>query len=699
MLLGLLLAPSVAVGQAPTWSARTGTAAAPTHTVTVAGAGVATYPPFDPAIARYAVTTTEATAGTLTVTASTSDPSGKVYVDGRLAPDGSRTLTGLEEGDEVSVFVVDSAGVARHSFVYLPVGFPTLTRVDGPGVTDADLGPGLVLMTLGLWLEPSPFFEVAVDANGVPAVVHTTTRSLDLKRQPNGHFSVSRDTTTPGRTGTALVELDARFRPVASYETEGLVDTDGHDSILLPDGSRYLLAYEPNADTGLVDAVIQEVGPDGAVEFQWNSADHVDPAAETVSTTPDYAHVNSIAIMADGDLLVSFRHLSAVFKVARTAHDGFAVGDVVWKLGGRDSTLSFVDDPDAGPCAQHDATELADGHILLFDNGSSTVTKAFCVDPADRSGPVVQRPITRIKEYAVDESAGTATLVWSWQKDDRFAHFAGSAQRLANGDTLVGWAAETDATVSEVDQAGKILWELRDPEQPAYFTYRAAKAEVPDATPPAVDVQSPVGGATYVRGQKVVASFDCTDRGGSGLQTCTAPSQAGTAIDTERVGTHTFRVEATDGAGNVSRRTRTYTVLPDHRLDALIRRAGRSTFIGGDLYGGSGKQRLTVRVGPHGRVTALVRVENDGTKRERFTLTGQPGDDRFRVEYAEPGPGTGVIALGPGESTTLRFRVIRRPAARVGDTLTVEVAARSTRHPAADDAVALRVVASRPRAS
>jgi hypothetical protein len=49
----------------------------------------------------------------------------------------------------------------------------------------------------------------------------TTTGTLDLKRQPNGNYSVSRSTTTPGRTGSAVVELDSSFNPVASHETVG----------------------------------------------------------------------------------------------------------------------------------------------------------------------------------------------------------------------------------------------------------------------------------------------------------------------------------------------------------------------------------------------------------------------------------------------------------------------------------------------
>ena len=62
---------------------------------------------------------------------------------------------------------------------------------------------------------------------------------LDLKLDGNGRFTVHRPTTTPDRTGGALVELDDQFQEVARHETvDGLVDTDDHDSLLLPDGSR-----------------------------------------------------------------------------------------------------------------------------------------------------------------------------------------------------------------------------------------------------------------------------------------------------------------------------------------------------------------------------------------------------------------------------------------------------------------------------
>ncbi len=165
--------------------------------------------------------------------------------------------------------------------------------------------------------------------------------------------------------------------------------------------------------------------------------------------------------MDDGDLLVSFRHLSSVFKIARTAHDGFARGDVVWRLGGRQSDFAFTDldgQPDGGPCAQHTASQLANGHILVFDNGAWSEAP-LCIDPADPTGALVDRVPSRVTEWAIDAQAGTATMVWNYEVLSRYAIFAGSAERLANGNTLIGWASATDAVASEVSPTGSLLWD------------------------------------------------------------------------------------------------------------------------------------------------------------------------------------------------------------------------------------------------
>ncbi len=697
---GALVAPWLPSGAAG--STTVSAAAVTPYEIEVSGTGTGMYPDFDPATERYAVTTTDETDGTVTVSVPSTEAV-DVQVNGRPAPGGSRTLEGLKGGDEISVFVTHAGTTAAYSFVYLPAGFPTLRRDTSVGNADTP-SPGLVMLTLAKWLTPSPFFETAVDANGVPAYVSAQQSALDLKRQPNGHYSVSRG--VGGAAASEVVELDEQFREVERYSTVGLVNTDNHDSILLPDRSRYLLAYEPDTASGKTDAVVQHVAADGDVLFEWNSRDHVDLATEPLvpSDDPDYAHVNSVHIMADGDLLVSFRHLSSVFKIARSAHDGFAKGEVVWKLGGRDSDFTFVDSEgadDGGPCAQHTATELSNGDIMVFDNGA-WAPDPYCIDPADPDGPGVARPLTRVTVWSPDVQTGVATMVRNIEIGNRFALFAGSAQPLDNDNVVIGWASATAAIASEVGPDGSLLWELVDEGSPKYFTYRAFKTDVPDHQHPVVSVVEPVDGATYQQGQVVAPSVDCTDKGGSSLRTCSAPS-----VDTTTPGTHTYTAVAMDGAGNQTTVQRTYIVLappappappdavPTLRPDAMIRKVGQRPFRGDDVYGVRSGQKVRAKLWrPESSVTAVVKIENDGDTADRFTVRKKVTAPDFSVRLRLPDGKRTSPVLDPGESWKLRVRVVRTRKAEAGDRGTVVVVVRSAADGSLRDKVWLRFTAA-----
>ena len=73
--------------------------------------------------------------------------------------------------------------------------------------------------------------------------------------------SFSETIPTPG-AGEEVVVLDDHWQEVRRLRTVGLLNTDLHDSILLPDGSRFLMAYEPRG-TDRLDSVIQRIGADG----------------------------------------------------------------------------------------------------------------------------------------------------------------------------------------------------------------------------------------------------------------------------------------------------------------------------------------------------------------------------------------------------------------------------------------------------
>ena len=157
--------------------------------------------------------------------------------------------------------------------------------------------------------------------------------------------------------------------------------------------------------------------------------------------------------------------------------DGRDFGEAVWRLGGKFSDFDFVDDEYAGPCAQHTATQLDNGNILIFDNGSPNPDNAYfndasmCPDPADPGGDPVGRQFTRVTEYALDAESGTASLVWEHASPAGgapwFAFFAGGVNRLDNGNTLISWASARTAVVTEVEAVtDKVVWQLRGRPQP-----------------------------------------------------------------------------------------------------------------------------------------------------------------------------------------------------------------------------------------
>jgi hypothetical protein len=68
-----------------------------------------------------------------------------------------------------------------------------------------------------------------------------------------------------------------------------------------------------------------------------------------------------------------------------------------------------------------------------------------------------------------------------------------------------------------------------------------------DTTAPRIDLRTPVQGAVYAQGQAVAASYSCT-----GAVTCAGPVPSGQPVPTAAPGPATFRVRATDDAGNTA---------------------------------------------------------------------------------------------------------------------------------------------------
>lgn len=603
-----------------------------TH-VEVTGVGVTAYPAYDEAIARYGIRTTTATAGQVQVRVVASTGS-LISVNGVPVGSGvTRTISGLTSGDEINVQVSGGGSSLSQSWIYLPDGFPQIDTVssgEGPE-------PGMTALTLRA--PGGDSYPALVDERGVPVYVgRHDTLTADLNRQPNGHYSLAVAQTEDLWGDYVIEEYDEAFRKVGSHRMVGHPKTDFHDTILLPGGGRILMAYIKASD-GQTDSWLQEVGPDGEVLLDWNSRDHVDRVNDPIlNALGDYAHLNSMQVMSDGNLLLSFRHLNQVMKIDRDT------GDVIWRLGGKRSDFTFDDDPLGGPCAQHTARELATGEIQIFDNGSAPApspSNPLCPDPEDVNGAPVYRPYSRVTVYDLDTTTMAAHLVDSYESG-AFSQFAGSAQRLGDNTlddhVFVGLnnAAQLAPPVYEgeapdaIEHAsdGSVVWTLT---APGFATYRAAKVDAPDRIAPVVTLTHPVDGTTLQQGHGLVAGFECSDRGGANLAECTADVPNGAPLSDD-VGTHQLVVRATDASGNSTTRTVSYRVTapaaivpptalpdaPDAHADAMVRKPG-ARWKGRDAYAVE-EQTITYRTRAGRTHAAHIRVRNSGGVAGRLTL-------------------------------------------------------------------------------
>ena len=136
----------------------------------------------------------------------------------------------------------------------------------------------------------------------------------------------------------------------------------------------------------------------------------------------DGAHAHRSPAFARGNVMVSMRHLDAIYVVDLDRELA------IWGLSG-----TFR--------AQHDPQLLDNGNILLFDNlGRPGASSVLEIDP-----------LRRVPIWAY---AGSADAPF-------YSETCGTAQRLPNGNTLI---TETDAGRSfETTAEREIVWEFHSP--------------------------------------------------------------------------------------------------------------------------------------------------------------------------------------------------------------------------------------------
>ena len=358
-------------------------------------------------------------------------------------------------------------------------------------------------------LHPETFVNMfMLDSSGYVAWYRKDQRSVsgDFKYHPAANVFTSIGYNPD--VGAVFYTYDSALGTVDSLVAVAGETGDRHDFLVLPDGHKIittvydtimdLRGYTFNGFGGIEDCVvrgfgIQEFDAYDSLVWTWHSTDHVHPEefADGLNYYPydfDYAHGNALQLDAEGNLLVSMRNTSTVYKIDRANR----TGAILWRLGGENSSFQF-EDTAAAFSAQHHSQFLPNGDVVLFDNGNLRVPFRF----------------SRAAEYSLDFSDSIATVEWSYEANRMiFASGLGSVQWINDNLMLIGWGYvfRPQPTFSLVNRQGEVLTKLFF--EDGYVTYRVQAADLPFALPrpylssevgeDGVTISAPEGYSSYV---------------------------------------------------------------------------------------------------------------------------------------------------------------------------------------------------------
>jgi hypothetical protein len=265
-----------------------------------------------------------------------------------------------------------------------------------------------------------------------------------------------------------LIRIDWDSRPI--WEKRCAVH---HDLIPAPDGTLYAIVRDHRIYRQMrvwFDAIVH-LNVDGGELRRWSTFDHLEELKAVLDARSfldtvldsalagrprtgreatdikaavakgrfgfDYFHINTVSLLPatalgrqdarfqEGHLLICLRNVNQIAILEKSSYR------VLWAWG--EGRLQWP----------HHPTMLSNGHILVFDNG-------------------IDRQYSRVVEL----EPRSGEIVWSYEAprpEDFYSPARGSAQRLANGNTLI---CESDkGRVFEVTPAGEMVWLWLNPDR------------------------------------------------------------------------------------------------------------------------------------------------------------------------------------------------------------------------------------------
>ena len=217
-----------------------------------------------------------------------------------------------------------------------------------------------------------------------------------------------------------------------------------HDARRLPNGNTLYIAWSPldvetannvkggipgteykNGRDVIFEDVLREVDPNGNVVWEWHSSalDMDKYEICPLCRRHEWAHANTCAPLANGDVMVSYRVLNLLIIVDRQT------GEIKWEH--HDINLGH----------QHDCQMLNNSNVLVFCNGYHGSRKFY----------------SRVQEFKPE----TGEIVWEYQGDPILSFYSphiSGMQRLAGGNTLICEGGK--GCIFEVTPEGDVVWEF-----------------------------------------------------------------------------------------------------------------------------------------------------------------------------------------------------------------------------------------------
>jgi hypothetical protein len=340
----------------------------------------------------------------------------------------------------------------------LPTNFPPISVTTN---YPAGVANGYIFLTDTFTPTNFGFYMMVLTNDGTPIWSRQLTNSgYDFKVLPNGNLHYAQQYRALTFSGGGYVTheiLDENFNDVESIRAGNGYNAECHDFQMLANGHVLLTSYYmtqvdmskvvPNGNPAALvsGAVLQELDGQRNVVFQWRSWDHYPFTSQWVSSTNAVIsafHVNCITEDTDGNLIISTPNW--VKKISRQT------GNILWHLGGTENQFTFVgvsQQEGTNDFAGHAIHRLPNGHVLIYNNSS-----------------VAAGPTSTAHEYALDETNKIATHIWTYRPNPGVpGPSQGNAQRLANGNTFIGWGGvggTTNPTCTEVSGTN-VVFQLR----------------------------------------------------------------------------------------------------------------------------------------------------------------------------------------------------------------------------------------------